>query len=151
MSLTKNSYCFNNINNTFTLFNSFNDIIYLVYSTNNKSIISYNLNTQKINIEIKNAHKNFITNFRHYSIKTQKKDLIISLSDIDNHLKLWDANIWECLLVLENINNQGFLNSACFLNDNNNIYIISSNWNFNNTENIKVFNMKGEKIKDIND
>jgi len=58
MSLTKNSYCFNNINNTFTLFNSFNDIIYLVYSTNNKSIISYNLNTQKINIEIKNAHKN---------------------------------------------------------------------------------------------
>ena len=151
MSLTKNSYCFNNINNTFTLFNSFNDIIYLVYSTDNKSIISYDLYAQKINIEIKNAHKNYITNFRHCFIKPQKKDLIISLSDLDNHLKLWDANIWECLLVLENINNQGFLNSACFLNDNNNIYIISSNWNFNNTENIKVFNMKGEKVKDIND
>ena len=75
----------------------------------------------------------------------------MSLSDLDNHLKVWDANIWECILILNNINNNGFLNSACFLNDNDNIYLISSNWNFNDIENIKVFNMKGEIIKEIND
>ena len=75
----------------------------------------------------------------------------MSVSDIDNNLKLWDANNWECILNLENVNKQGFLNSAYFLNDKNNIYIISSNWNFKNSEKIKVFNIKGEKIKEIND
>ena len=152
MQLTKNSYCYNNINNSFTLFNSFNNNnTYLIYSTDIKSIISYNLDEQKINIEIKNAHRNYITNFRHCLIKSTKKNIIMSVSDIDNHIKLWDANIWECILILNNINNQGFLNSACFLNDNDNIYIISSNWNFNNCENLKVFNIKGENIKNIND
>ena len=149
--LTNNSYCSNNINNTFVVFKSVNNIIYLVYATYNKSIISYNLDSEKINIEIKNAHKNYITNFRHCFDSINKKDLIMSISDLDNHLKLWDANIWECILIFENINNQGFLNSACFLIDNFNIYIISSNWNFNNVENIKVFDIKGNKIKEIND
>ena len=149
--LTKNSYCSNNINNTFIVFNSINSILYLVYSTYIKSIISFDLITQKINLEIKNAHKNYITNFRYCFDKANKKDIIMSVSDIDNNLKLWDANNWECILNLENINKQGFLNSAYFLNDKNNIYIISSNWNFKNAEKIKVFNIKGEKIKEIND
>ena len=75
----------------------------------------------------------------------------MSISDIDNNLKLWDGNNWECILNLDNTNRQGFLNSACFLYDKDNIYIVSSNWNFTNVEKIKVFNLKGEKIKEIND
>ena len=74
----------------------------------------------------------------------------MSLSDLDNHIKLWDGNKWECILILEKINKQGFLNSACFLNENNNIFIVTSNWNFENNEGIKVYNIKGEKIKEIN-
>jgi len=74
----------------------------------------------------------------------------MSLSDLDNHIKLWDGNKWECILILEKINKQGFLNSACFLSENNNIYIVTSNWNFENNEGIKVYNIKGEKIKEIN-
>ena len=149
--LTKNSYCSNNTNNTFLLFKCPNNIFHLIYATDNISIISYNLITQKIMTEIKNAHKNYITNFRHIFIKSSKKDIIMSLSDIDNNLKLWEPNIWECILNLENINSQGFLNSACFLNENDNVYIASSNWNFDFVENIKIFDIKGKKIKEIND
>ena len=126
--LTKNAYCSNNTNNTFLIFNCSNNIFYLIYTTDNISIIS-----------------------RHIFIKSSKKDIIMSLSDIDNNLKLWEANTWECILNLENINNQGFLNSACFLNDNGNIYIASSNWNFDFVENIKIFDIKGKKIKEINE
>ena len=151
LELTKNSYCFNYIFNTFIIFQSVNNIMYLVYATYNKSIISYNLYSEKIELEIKNAHKNYILNFRHCFDKKNKRDLIISISDIDNHIKLWDANIWECILILENINKSGFLNSACFLIAESNIHIISSNWNFNNIENIKVFDIKGNKIKEMND
>ena len=149
--LTQNSYCSNSSNNTFIIFNSINNISYLVYSTSNKSIISYNFFSQKINIEIKNAHKNFISNFRHFCDIKNKKDIIMSLSDLDNQIKLWDCNIWECILILDNINTQGFLNSGCFLNDNDELYIITSNWSFNDVEKIKVFNINGEKIKEIND
>ena len=149
--LTQNSYCSNSSNNTFIIFNSINNISYLVYSTSNKSIISYNFFSQKINIEIKNAHKNFISNFRHFCDIKNKKDIIMSLSDLDNQIKLWDCNIWECILILDNINTQGFLNSGCFLDDNDELCIITSNWSFNDVEKIKVFNIKGEKIKEIND
>ena len=148
--LTKNSYCSNNTNNTFLIFNTSN-IFYLIYATDNISIISYNLISQKIMTEIKNAHKNYITNFRHIFIKSKKKDIIMSLSDIDNNLKVWETNTWECILNLENINNQGFLNSACFLNENDNIYIATSNWNFDYIENIKIFDIKGKKVKEIDD
>ena len=85
--LTKNSYCSNNTNNTFLIFNCPNNIFHLIYATDNISIISYNLISQKIMTEIKNAHKNYITNFRHIFIKSSKKDIIMSLSDIDNNLK----------------------------------------------------------------
>ena len=149
--LTNNSYCSNNTNKTFIIFNSLNNILYLIYASDNISIISYNVITQKVVNEIKNAHKNYITNFRHCFIKNSKKDIIMSLSDVDNNLKLWNPTIWECILNLENVNNQGFLNSACFLNHNDNIYIITSNWNFLNIEKIKVFDIKGEKYKEIND
>ena len=147
--LSKNSYC-QVINNTFTIFNSINNILYIIYSTIDKSIISYNLISQKISIEIKNAHNNFITNFRHYFDKKNKKDIIMSISDLDNHLKVWDANKWICLLIIEKVNKQGFLNSACFLNENDNIHIVTSNWNFQNIEGIKIFNIKGDKLKEIN-
>jgi WD40 repeat protein len=49
--------------------------------------------------------------------------------------------------------NYGYLNSACFLNDNNKSYIIVcfAIYNTNESEPIKVFDFKGNKIKEIND
>ena len=50
------------------------------------------------------------------------------------------------------ININGNLYSACFLNDNNTIYIIASNNNYPaDSEEIKVFDLNGNKIKEISD
>ena len=95
---TKNSYCSNNNNNTFLLFIVLITFFHLTYETDNISIISYNifnLITQKIMAEIKNAHRNYINNFRYIFIKSSKKDIIISPSDIDNNLKLGSLIFWN--------------------------------------------------------
>ena len=108
--------------NTFCVFKSIYDIFYLIYRTKNNSIIFYNLiDNKKIN-EIKNAHKQDITNFRHNLDNYSKRDLILSLSLIDNNIKLWNVNNYECLLNIEKVNKEGGLLSACFLNYNKQIY-----------------------------
>ena len=80
-------------------------------------------------------------------------DLFISISYIDNNLKLWNISNFECLLNIKNVNKTGHLKSACFLKDNNFNYIITSNSSNNSaikSELIKVFDFKGTKIKNIN-
>lgn len=52
-----------------------------------------------------------------------------------------------------NINEDGFIYSAYLLNDKNNIYIITSNFSSKGyyTDPIKLFDLKGKKIKEIKD
>ena len=139
------------IDNTFTFFNSINDIFYLIYANTDKSIILFDFSNNKKITEIKNAHENYVTNFRHYSDIINKRDLIISICRDDNNIKLWNVNNLECLLNLINVNDEGSLNSACFLNDNDQIYIISSNYRIGaNSGPIKVYDIKGNIIKEIN-
>ena len=150
--ITKNSYgCFD-LDNTFTAFKSISEYLFLVYSTKSKSLICYDLLRFQIIIEIKHAHNIYITNVRHFLDEKTKRDLIISISDRDNNLKLWNVNNWECIIEISNVNNNGFLCSACLLNEKDNIYIISSNCNmFGETEKIKVFDLEKNIIKEIND
>ena len=148
--LTKDSYSDYILDNTFTLFKSIDDIIYLIYSNINKSIISYDILKYKKTMEIKNAHKRDITNFRHFLDKVNKRDLMISISLSDNNLKLWNISNFECLINLENINKSGRLFSACLISENNAIYIITS-CAYGNNESIKIFNMESNKIKELND
>ena len=76
----------------------------------------------------------------------------MSISYQDNILKLWNVSNWECSLNISNINNEGYLFSACFLKKNNQNYIITSNLNWNsNPEKIKIFDFNGNKIKEINE
>ena len=133
--------------NTFSIFNSIYDILYLVYSTENISLILYNMIDNKKIGEIKNSHNKYITNIRHYLDNYNKRDLIISISLEDNNLKLWNINNYDCLLNIENVNNNGRLFSACFLNDNDKIYIITSNVD---EEPIKIFDLNGKIVKKIN-
>ena len=127
-------------------FKSIDDILYFIYSKKN-SIVSYDLiNNKKIN-EIKDNNDACITNLKHYFHQDKRQDLIISTS-INNNLKLWKIQNWECLLKIERFNLNGDLRSACFLNLNNQIYILTSN--IFGKEPIKVFNIKGIKIKEIN-
>ena len=146
------SFSLCSLDNIFTVFNSINNIFYLVYATKTKSITIYNLlNNTKI-VEIKKAHEHYITNFRHHQDKKNKRDLMISISLGDNNVKLWNLNDLECLLSIKQIYNVGYINSACFLEEeyNNQIYILTSNYNFNTFESIKVFNLNGKEIKQIN-
>ena len=149
--ITKNSFSRYKLDNSFIVFKSIDDIFYLIYATKNISIISFNLIDNKTINEIKNAHKNYIANFRHYLDEQNKRDLILSISPLDNNIKLWNANNLEILYNFKNINKEGEIYSACFLNDNKQNYIITSNSNLFNTECMKVFDFKGNKIKEIKD
>ena len=139
-------------NNTFVVFKSINDILCLIYSNDFRSIISYNLIDNKIINVIKNAHEEYIINFRYYSDKNNKRDLILSI-DGCNDIKIWDIFNCECILSIFEVYTKGRLFSACFLNDNNQIYILTSKGIFGDEslEPIKVFNLNGNKIKEIND
>ena len=149
--LTKDSYSGYEIRNSFTIFKSINDILCMVYANKNKSILLYNMvDYKKIN-EIKRAHNNFISSFRHYLDSIYKRDLLLSISALDNNIKLWNANNLECLVNIKNIYNEGFLYSASLLINNKENYIITSNEYIFNNESIFVFDLKGQKIKEIND
>ena len=149
--LVQDSYAHYAFDNTFSVFITINNLLYLTYSNANKSIIFYNIIDNKKIKEIKNAHDKYITNFRHYLDVINKRNLIISISSDDNNIKLWNANNFECLLDIKNIYKKPYLNSACFLNDNNNICIVSSNCTYSlEIEPIKIFDLNGKNIKEIN-
>ena len=45
----------------------------------------------------------------------------MSVSYFDNNIRIWNANNLECVQNINNINNGGWLNPACFLKENNTI------------------------------
>ena len=134
--------------NSFSIFNSIYGILFLIYSTENNSILFFNLIDNRKIVEIKNAHQNIITNFRHYLDTYNKRELVLSIS-LENNIKLWNVNNYECLLNIKNINGKGRLFSACFLNDNNQIFILTSNI-IDNPEPIKIFDLNGKIVKIVN-
>ena len=135
---------------SFLVFKSFSDIFYLIFINEKNSIISLDLLTYKKKTEIKNPHNNIIISLRYYQDIAKKRDLIIIISYLDRSLKLWNIINWECLCNINNIYKNGILNS-CFLNNANENFIITSNYNFQNTcECIKVFDFLGNENKEIN-
>lgn len=149
--LTTNSFCSNIEDNTFCLFKcSIDQILYLIYSTKSKTIIVYNLLKQLIVHEIENPHEGeYITNYRHCIYNN--RDIIMSVSLSNNLIKIWKFKDFSCILTLKNVNTNGYLYSACFLNnDNTNIndrfnYIITSCAGSN--DQIKIFDFDGCIIK----
>ena len=93
-NVTEDSFAYVILSNTFVVFKSLEEILYLIYSTENNSIICYNIeNNKKIN-EIKNHHDEYISNFRHYSDKDNRRDLIMTISLEDNNTRIWNLNNW---------------------------------------------------------
>ncbi len=149
-TIEEKSYADYGLDNSFALFNSFNNILYLVYSTKKKSMICYDIKNKTLISEIKNCHKGYITGLRHYADKVNKIDLIMSISNEENNIKLWNIKDMTCILDLKEVNKKGFLYSACFLTDNFENFIVSSNYDeYGHFEYLKVFNFKGQKIKEI--
>ena len=135
------------LDNTFIVFN-LNNIYYLIYATRNKSIVSYNLNYEKKITEIKNAHKDDITNFRYYHQKKNNKNIIITTSGANQNIKLWDFYNWECILDLPYIYNSGLIFSLCIFNENNKQdYIITCG--SSDLAEIRFYDFSGNYIKSI--
>ena len=149
ITLIKDAYAYYEMDSTFIAFNSFHGIAHIVYAKENNSIINYNLTEQNIIAEIKNAHEKMITSFNYYLDKINKKDLVMSISAEDCNIKLWNLINWECISYFQNIYLAGCIFSSCFLKDNNNIYIVTSNC-ADSSGPIKIYNFKEEIIKTIN-
>ena len=65
---------------------------------------------------------------------------------------MWNIKNLECILNIQNIYEDGAIYSACFLNNNNLNYIISSNCNnYGPSQPIKIFDINGNMVKEIND
>ena len=152
IELTKDSYSCIFSDNTFIVFKSIGEVIYLVYTNRCKSIICFSITDNCKMNEIRGAHNGDITNFRHFLDKINKRDLILSLSEKENNVKIWNIINFQLLLNLKNINKEGGILSSCLLTDENQNYLVTSNFNnFGISEAIKVYDFEGNKIKDIKD
>ena len=143
------------VDNTFEVFNSILGQMCLVYAfkIENKynSIATYNIIDYKTMGVLRNAHREDITNFRHYLDKRNRRDLILSVSATDNNVRMWDINNLEFIITINNINRHGFTKSAFILNFNNDLFIVTSNYSHSEIqEPIRLYNMDGYKIKEIN-
>ncbi len=115
------------------------------------TMVLYNLIDYKRITAVKNAHQSNINCFRYCQDKKNKRDIIMSVSELDNNIKLWNVKNLECLVDIKKINNCPHLFSACFLNDNDKIYIISSHCLIGGLSNpINVYDFNGGKKKVIN-
>ena len=113
------------------------------------SLIAYNLIDNKIIKEIKHAHDSDISNIRYYFDNILKRDLIMTISGTNNNIKIWNVNNnLELILNIENINSAGAISSACIFNDFRQNLIMSSDSD-GDPEPIKIFDFKGNKIKEI--
>ena len=143
------------VDNTFTAFNSIIGYPILVYAykieDKYNSIATYNIADCKNMCLIKNAHNENITNFRHFFDSNNKRDLLLSISATNNNVKMWDINNLQYLLTINNINRHGFVKSACILNYNNDIFVVTSNYSHSGVpEPLRIYNLEGYKIKEIN-
>ena len=154
-NLVDESFSNSRLEITCLIFKSIDNLNLIIYSKENRSIVCYDINNnQKIN-EVFEAHKNKITYLNKYSSYSSQKDrinLMLSISERDNNLKVWNISDFQCLHNFENINKQGWINCGCFLNDNVKIYVLSTNSvGFNkNPEPIKVLDLEGKTKMNIN-
>ena len=153
--ICKDVYALQDKDNSFCVFKSIHDIFCIAYPNIDYSLIFYDIiNNTKI-VEIKKAHNTYIIELRHYFDcinKFNKRDLILSVSYNDRNAKIWNFNNLECIFNINPYNN-GIINSACFLYDfnlNEIMIIVSNNTDSNIKEAIKIYNLSGNEIKEIN-
>ena len=144
-NITTDSFCSKRIDNTFITFISRDNILFLIYSTRHSSIICYNLNEFQKVTEVKSLGINlYITAFKHCFYNN--KDIIMAILD-RNTLELWDFDSWSLIRIIFNINEYGILNSACFLNHEQNLYVLTSGANIG--EPIKIYDLDGDLINTV--
>ena len=150
--MIKDSFSNELLDNTSIIVKTLDDLLLIIYTKEDNAIVCYNIiNQQKVN-EVRKTHDKRITNLRYYSQTINRINLMLSLSSDDNNIKVWNIANFECILDLGKVNLSGWMNSACFLNDNNQVYVLSSNAiGFSKDPSpIQVYDLKGKLIKKIN-
>ena len=147
-NLTKKTNSIYQGDNNFAVFETINKEIFLVYSGKNCSIFFYDIDQDNLIKTISQAHSQQITNFRYSRDKNNSRDLVLSISDKNKNIKIWEVKTFSCILNLENVYFDGFLFSSCFLIEEiiKKSYIITINFS---NEPIKIFNFKGAIVKSI--
>ena len=147
-NLVKNPVVIKNL----IVFKSIYDEFIMIYQDENSSIVSYNLVDYKKLIEIKNSNK-YINEIKYYLDESYKRDLVVIISMERNNIKLWNANTWDLILNIDyKIGNFYLnLNSICFLKNKNNIYLVASCVNLPDIQLIHIYDLNGNKVKEIND
>ena len=156
-NLTYDAFTYYNYDNSFLIYHSImNNRLYIVYTTQDKSIIVYDVLDEVQVLEIKNTTEDNkqITNFRYFYDTNNKRDLIMSVIGIKNCVKIWDASNWECIISIHNIYREGNIYSSLILNEDStkNLYIVTSNCTlFKDSQPLRVYDLNGDLIKVIPD
>ncbi len=128
----------------FITFKSIKGILLIIYTTDDYSIISYDIVNEKKQNEIKCSQKD-IFELYHCLDRKNKRDLLLTQSTY-NYIKIWDIENFNCILDLKKLElNYTYISKTCFMNFKNEIYIIIGNTN----EPFKFYNLSGDMIKEI--
>lgn len=128
----------------FITFKSINDILLLIYTTDDYSIIVYDIVKEKNLNEIKCSQKD-IYELYHCLDRKNKRDLLLTQSSY-NYIKVWDINNFNCILDLKKLElSYVKVSKTCFMNFKNDIYIIIDNSN----KSFNLYNLSGEIINEL--
>ena len=146
-TLTQSSYITCSVDNTIDVFTSVNKEILLVYATKFKSIEFFDIVKQKYHKAILNAHNGQILTIRHYCPRNTNKDIILSGSNGDYSVKIWDLGTFTCICKINKIYEKGNMYSVCILFDvyQKESYVYTSC----DKDYIKIFNFDGKFKKNI--
>ena len=147
-TITHSSYLQYSLDNAFTAFTSLNNELFLVYGTKIKSIECFDLVKNKFDKAILNAHNGEILTIRHYCPKYLRQDLILSGSNGDYAVKIWDLKTWTCIFNINKIYQKGNMYSICIFFDE----YQKESFVFTSSDNdyIKMWEMNGSFVKNIN-
>lgn len=133
--------------NLFETFKSIDNIYFLVYVNKDNSLVFYNLNDNEKVCLFKKAHKEEIRYIKYYLDIINKRDLLLSSSPyIENNIKIWNIKNYECILSL---NVENIIYSSNFLYENNQINIISYNYDYHSYHKLNIFNLDGVQVAQI--
>jgi hypothetical protein len=139
--------------NVFIIFKSFDEIYYIIYINESSSIVSYDIFSNVKVCEIKNKFSETISIINHYPDYYSQRDLIMTIQEMQRNLKIWNFSDFSLIYEFKSVYKSGSLTAACFLNEDQNIYILTGNKLFNKPKfvPIKLYDLNGKKIKDIKD
>ena len=147
-TITHSSYLKYSIDNTFTVFTSLNNELLLVYGTKIKSLECFDLVKNKFHKAILNAHNGEIITIRHYCPKYLRQDLLLTGSNDDYAVKIWDVKTWTCIFNINKIYQKGNMFSICIFFDEyqKESFVFTSS----DSDYIKMWEMNGSFVKNIN-